>query len=385
MGFPDERDTSMENTPRRSRRARETTRNPFEPATPGGAESGGGFGATQPGGFGAPPSGFGATQPGGFGPPATPSSGRDPFEAAGSGGAKGGKPEKSGRRGKPDQAGGDQPEAGGRRSRSRKGNDEATPEQGADQPAVRRSTTWSPYDEESRSRGPLIFTIGGAAILALLAGGLVWMFKSGGADQATQSQSADRTSAPLPTAPPGKYSYATDRKTDPDPLTVKELFGAKKVTVSGRSYTMTITSKVKKCSDGVVGEKITKALKSGKCTQVVRASFRDKDGKVFGTIGVANLSSSKNATKVSKAGSKTDYVKPLPGKDSVTKTLGTGTGGTQISTHGHYAVMIWFGNKDGTKPDKKGQAKLTQAMDDVTKATIYKALDTRTLTGHPGV
>jgi hypothetical protein len=133
-----------------------------------------------------------------------------------------------------------------------------------------------------------------------------------------------------------------------------------------------------------VGGKIQKALKAGKCTQIVRATFRDKGGKVIGTVGVANLNTSKNATKVKSAGSKTDYVKPLPGKDSVTKAIGTGSGGTQIMTHGHYAIMIWFGNKDGSTPDKKGQKRIFQAAADITKATVFKALDARTLTGNPG-
>ncbi|MEV1248070.1 hypothetical protein [Nonomuraea sp. NPDC049750] len=305
MGFPDERDTSTESTPRRSRRARDT------------AESGGS---------------------------------RNPFEPIGA--------------------------ATGRRAK------EPAAAEPVAEPA-RRSTTWSPYDEGKRSRGPLWFTLGGVAVLGLFVAGLVVMFKSGGSDQA-ETQAARRTSAPLPSSPPGKYSYAADRKTDPEPLTVKELFATKKIAVAGRSYTMTVTSKVKKCSDGAVGDKLQKALKAGKCTQIIRASFRDKAGKLMGTVGVANLKSSKTATKVQSVGSKTDYVKPLAGKDSLTKSLGTGSGGTQMWMHGHYAVMIWFQNKDGSKPDKKGQKKLFQAVDDITKATVFKALDSRTLTGHPG-
>jgi hypothetical protein len=307
MGFPDERDTSTESTPRRSRRARDAaesggTRNPFEPVA--------------------------ASSP-----------------------------------------------------RKAKAKDPVAAEPAAE--PVRRSTTWSPYDEGKRSRGPLWFTLGGLAVLGVFVAGLVVMFKSGDSQQA-QTEAAHRTSAPLPSAPPGKYSYAAERKTDPDPLTVKELFAAKKVTVAGRSYTMTTTSKVKKCADGVIGGKIQKALKAGKCTQIIRATFRDKAGKVMGTVGVANLTSTKTATKVRSVGSKTDYVKPLAGKDSLTKSLGTGSGGTQIWMYGHYAVMIWFQNKDGSKPDKKGQKKLFQAVDDITKATVFKALDARTLTGHSG-
>lgn len=315
MGFPDERDTSTESTPRRSRRARD------------------------------------AAEPGGT---------RNPFEPVAS----------------------SSPRKAKDKAKDKDKDKAPVAAEPAAEPVARR--TWSPYDEGNRSRGPLWATLGGLAVLGVFVAGLVVMFKSGDSQQA-QTEAARRTSAPLPSAPPGKYSYAADRKTDPDPLTVKELFAAKKVNVAGRSYTMTTTSKVKKCADGAVGDKILKALKAGKCTQIIRASFRDKAGKVIGTVGVANLKSSKTATKVQSVGSKTNYVKPLAGKDSVTKSLGTGAGGTQIWMHGHYAVMIWFQTKDGSKPDKKGQKKLFQAVDDITKATVFKALDTRTLTGHSGV
>ncbi|WP_113700201.1 hypothetical protein [Nonomuraea lactucae] len=241
---------------------------------------------------------------------------------------------------------------------------------------------WSPYSEGNRSRGPLWFTLGGLAVLGLLVAALVVMFKSGGSDP-TAGESSRRSSAPLPSAPPGEFSYAGERSTDPEPLTVKELFPSKKVSFSGRAYEMTVTSKVKKCSDGAVGTKMQKALKDGKCTQLIRASFRDKAGKVIGTVGVANLKSSKAATKVASAGSDSNYVKPLAGKDEVTKLVGSGSGGANVWMHGHYAVMIWFQNKDGSKPDKKERKAITLVAKDITKATVYKALDARSLTGNP--
>lgn len=242
--------------------------------------------------------------------------------------------------------------------------------------------TWSPYAEENRSRGPLWFGIGGGLVMVLLIGGLVVMFNSG-TPTPTDSDLGRQTSVPLPVAPPGKYSFASARTTDPEPLTLKELFPSKKVTAGSRSYSMTTSSSLKKCADGAVGSKILKALKSGKCTQLVRATFRDKAGDLMGTVGVANLSTSANATKVRSTSSATDYVKPLAGKDSVTKVLGTGSGGTDIFMHGHYAIMVWFQTKDGNKPDAKGAKRITQAFSDITKATVFKALDARTLTGHP--
>ncbi|MFI6293351.1 hypothetical protein ACIBEJ_17300 [Nonomuraea sp. NPDC050790] len=266
------------------------------------------------------------------------------------------------------------------KKRSTGGEDEA-PE--ATTESTRQSKMWSPYDEGPRSRGPLWFALGGLAVLGLLAGGLVIMWN---AETPGQAETARRTSAPLPSAPPGEFGFAGDRKTDPEPLTAKELFPQKKFTVDGRSYEMTTSKNDKKCGDAANGEKLVKALKSGKCNQVVRASFRDKAGKVIGTVGVANLNSTASATKVASAGGKDKrsvYVKALPGKDAVTKYLGSGSGAAEIWTHGHYAIMVWFQNKDGSEPDKKAAKTLAQAADDIAKATAFKALDARSLSGYP--
>jgi hypothetical protein len=240
---------------------------------------------------------------------------------------------------------------------------------------------WSPYDEGRRSRAPLWFAIGGVALLGLLVGGIAMMWNAGKPSTA-EAEAPLRTSAPLPSPPPGKYGFAAERTTDPDPISVKEIFGSKKkITVAGRGYEMTITSKDKKCTDGALGDKLQKALKSGKCTQFVRASFRDKAGTVIGTVGVANLKSSSTASKVAKSGDKSNYVKPLAGKDSVTKLLGSGSGGAKIWTHGHFAILVWFQNKDGGQADGKESKRISQAITDVTGATVFQALDNRTMTG----
>ncbi|MEV0235780.1 hypothetical protein [Nonomuraea sp. NPDC050786] len=374
------------------------------PADPGGPPAQGGPGF--PDGPGVPDSPGGPGGPGFFGAPDGPSGpgffgGPDgPGGPGGPGGPTA--PGEPGAPGGPDAPGASDADApkGGRRSRrGRAADDSDQPDKpdktdkkadkadkaskGKSERAPQSRVGWSPYDEGPRSRAPLWFSLGGLAVLGLLGGGLALMFNAD--DPATtQASVPTRTSAPLPSAPPGKYGFAAERSSDPEPITVKEIFGKqKKITVAGRSYEMTITSKDKKCSDGALGDALKKALKAGKCTQLVRASFRDKAGKVIGTIGVANLKSSKSASKVAKVGSTSNYVKPLAGKDSVTKQLGSGAGGARIWTHGHYAIMVWFQNKDGTKPDKKGSKQLFAAIDDITKATVFKALDNRSLTGSP--
>lgn len=403
MGFPEEPLTGADGTPRRSRRDRQPPADsgfftpaqqngggqpPFPPAsdafsprqgtpdafTPGPRQGGpasdpfsGPSDAFTPGARkpppGAPPEAFAATGPQPKVPADAPDGPAEPPQEP--------KEPKEGGRGRRGKAAAAKAEKADKPDKSAK----------EDKPAKddRPRATWSPYDEGPRSRGPLYASLAGLGVLALLGAGLVFMFNA--EDPATVASSERRTSAPLPSAPPGEFGYAGSRSTDPDPLTVKELFRTKKIAVSGRSYEMTITSKDKKCADGVLGDKIQKALKSGKCTQLMRASFRDKKGEVIGTVGVANLSTTKNATRVAKAADKSNYVKPLAGKDEVTKFLGSGSGGAKVWTHGHYAVLVWFQKKDGAEPDKKTSKQLLQAANDITKATVFKALDVRSLTG----
>lgn len=245
---------------------------------------------------------------------------------------------------------------------------------------------WSPYDEGPRTRGPFWFVVGGVAVLGLFVAALVVMFNADGGTP-TAIGATQPVSSPLPSPPGGAFSYAEARETDPKALSVKELFPSDKVSHQNRDYTMTVSRKDVSCGAGVTGGKLEKALKSGKCTMVIRASFKDATNKIIGTVGVANLRTAKDAAKAVAAtsgkGERQDYVTPLPGKDRVTKFLGSGEAGAKVWAHGHYAVMVWFQFKDGDKPGKKGTEQLFQAANDITNATVFKALNARALTGFP--
>ncbi|MFC7645293.1 hypothetical protein ACFQX6_35150 [Streptosporangium lutulentum] len=103
----------------------------------------------------------------------------------------------------------------------------------------------------------------------------------------------------MPDAPADKFGYAAARTTDPLTLTLNEVFRNKKIKIGGQSYLMTTRRADKKCGDAVVGSKLQKALTGGKCNQLLRASFRDASGKIIGTVGVANLSTSKGPPRSS--------------------------------------------------------------------------------------
>src|SRR5690606_41674667 len=106
----------------------------------------------------------------------------------------------------------------------------------------------------------------------------------------------------------------------PAALTTKELFPRTRIKSGRRTYVMRVSRRDKVCKNAVEGERIQKALKAAKCNQIVRASFEDSTGKIIGTVGVANLSTSAGAKRVASAGAakeRKDYIKPQIGRAHV--------------------------------------------------------------------
>ncbi|MEU4404331.1 hypothetical protein AB0F88_07400 [Streptosporangium sp. NPDC023963] len=248
-----------------------------------------------------------------------------------------------------------------------------------------RREMWSPYDEGPRSRRPIFIAAG--AFAALVAAGIGLAVLANSDPDPVPGATSPTAEAPL--IPPadtaeGKFGFATSRAGDPHLLTLNEVFKRKKVKIGGQTYLMTTRRTDKKCDKAVVGEKLQKALTAAKCNQLLRASFRDASGKIIGTVGVANLKTSAGASKVVSVGSgkeREEYLKPLPGKDKVTKLLGTGEAFVGEWRHGHYAVMVWFQYKDGHLPKKTEVKKLNQAAFGAADATVTPALEARSLTG----
>ncbi|MFC4535147.1 hypothetical protein [Sphaerisporangium dianthi] len=349
-------------------------RHPFEPPA---RQQGAPFATTPPqsGPFPSPPS-----QTGPF--PTTPPRTTGSFEST-----RAQAPTASSETGRPWNAAGERApyESGGQTAAERGGETAASVP-----PPPKKDRRSEPEPGPRTSRAPL-FVLGGiVGLVAVIVAGVFVM---------SQSDTPAGTAAPSPGGPTaqapvvgrvggGKYGFAASRKSDPQPLTINEVFGDRKITVRERSYLMTVRRLDKKCKEAVHGTEMQKVLTAGKCTQFLRASFRDAPGKLIGTVGVANLSTAagaKKAAKVGTGGELEDYVNPLQGKDSATKLLGSG--GESYATawpHGHYLVLMWFQYKDGHKPSKAELKRLNRAAMDITDKTVFSALDTRALTGARG-
>jgi hypothetical protein len=138
----------------------------------------------------------------------------------------------------------------------------------------------------------------------------------------------------------GQWQHINTRKQDPAPLTLGELY-LPAFTLAGSEYLKATASITKTCGNAVFGDLIQAALQVGGCSQVARASYVSGNGKIMGTIGVANLSSAYWAEKATKAASATELVAPLTTDKGPTKKLLTGTGVAYAEAKGHYLILLY--------------------------------------------
>jgi hypothetical protein len=183
----------------------------------------------------------------------------------------------------------------------------------------------------------------------------------------------------------GTYCHIETAADDPKPLTVAELFPPAFTDPTDKmSYSLVSTKLDTTCANAVVGQTLINALTAGKCTQVVRASYVSGDGKIMGTIGVVNLSTTNEAHYAGKDVGENDFITPLTSKTGVASKLGNGTGVVGADFKGHYLILTWSEYVNGTVPTTKAlDAPLDAFSNDVVNETANIALTQRMVTGAP--
>jgi hypothetical protein len=183
----------------------------------------------------------------------------------------------------------------------------------------------------------------------------------------------------------GQYCHIELRTDDPAPLTLAELFPPAFVNETDHSsFTRAGTKLDTTCSSAVIGQDLIGGLQDGKCTQVLRASYFSGDGKMMGTIGVANLATTNEAHHAGKLVGTSDFVEPLTTKTGVTSKLGKGTGIVEAEYKGHYLIMIWAEFASTNAPANNTQdQQLQQFGADLIAGTANISLSQRMLNGHP--
>jgi hypothetical protein len=181
----------------------------------------------------------------------------------------------------------------------------------------------------------------------------------------------------------GKWQHIGNRSQDPQALTIAALYPPQ-FTLDGTSYVRTAAIATKTCSAAVYGPDLQAALQTGKCTQVLRASYLSGDGTMMGTVGVINLASSSAAQKAGQVTGPQEIIMPLTGKKGPTKKLGTGTGVVQAEIKGHYLILMWAEYANLKSPSGTAQR---QALEKFAATLVTGSaninLSTRMLTGKP--
>ena len=181
----------------------------------------------------------------------------------------------------------------------------------------------------------------------------------------------------------GTYCHIEAATDDPAPLTTGGLFPPAFTNEKDKtSYSLVSTKVDKTCGNAVIGAALIKALKAGKCTQVLRASYVSGNNKIMGTIGVVNLSTTNEAHYGGRVVGQNDFIAPLTSAKGVASKLGKGTGVVEAEFKGHYLILTWSEFVDGTDPKTKAQdTQLEQFSNDLVSGTANIDLSQRMVSG----
>jgi hypothetical protein len=177
----------------------------------------------------------------------------------------------------------------------------------------------------------------------------------------------------------GKWQHIGTRAEDPVPPTLAELYPPR-FTFNGSSYLRVAASVTKDCTQAVYGSQLQAALRSGHCTQVLRASY--VSGTMMGTIGVVNLSTASAAQTAGRATGPQEIIAPLSSQKGPASKLGTGTGVVQAEIKGHYLILMWAEFTNLKSPSTQAQRQLLeQFAANLVTGSANIDLSTRMLTG----
>jgi hypothetical protein len=229
----------------------------------------------------------------------------------------------------------------------------------------------------------------GLAVLVVAASGTYFFLTSGqgkngngAAPKTSQQATPSARPSPTPTAT-GRWGHIQTRRTDPQPVTLAELFPAR-FTSNGSAYSRTADRAGKHCAAAVLGSRLQSAVRAAGCSQVLRASYLSGNRKLMGTIGVLNLKTAHNASRAGQATGRSEFIAQLRGKKGPTRNLTKGTGIEEAEFKGHYLILIWaeFASLHAPKTTAK-KNELEQFCTRLFGGTANVSLSARLVTGKP--
>ena len=197
----------------------------------------------------------------------------------------------------------------------------------------------------------------------------------------TSSPKVTPSTAASPTA--GPYGDIATRSSDPQPLTVAQLFPAS-FSLAGQPVTRTATAAGQRCIAALDGANIRSAVRKTHCDQVIRATYLATSQGLMGTIGVLNLSTAGGAVKAIRSADAGDFISQLKAKRGPTRKIGDGTGIEVAAAKGHYLILIWAEFTSLHKPKTpKQRTTIENFMTQLLDSTANVSLANRMLTGKP--
>jgi hypothetical protein len=223
-----------------------------------------------------------------------------------------------------------------------------------------------------------------ATVLVLGAAGTLGYFvlhKLGNHPKPVAESNGKASPSASPSPSLGPYGHIETRQTDPQPLTVAQLYPASYAD-SGATVISTASSLGNNCLGAITGANLQVAVSSAGCTQVARATYVTSLG-MMGTIGVLNLITAAKATAAVQSADASNYVSPVAGTRGPTQKIGQGTGIEEAAAKGHYLILIWVQLTNLAKPNATQTAELENFMTGMLQNTANISLSNRLLTGAP--
>ena len=227
-------------------------------------------------------------------------------------------------------------------------------------------------------------SIAAALVLVLAAAGVLAYFVLRNVHNppkpvAQQSSRTNPSASPSPSL--GPYGEIATRQTDPEPLTIGQLYPAA-YTYSGSTVVSTATSLSTDCLGALSGATLQAAVSGAGCSQVARATYFSRLG-MMGTIGVLNLSTADKAKTVVQSADANDFISQLAGSAGPTRKIGQGTGIEEAAAKDHYLILIWAQLTNLAKPSAAQTTELENFMTGMLQNTANVSLSNRLLTGAP--
>jgi hypothetical protein len=185
-----------------------------------------------------------------------------------------------------------------------------------------------------------------------------------------------------PSASIGPYGDIASRQTDPQPLTVAQLYPVSFTTI-GQPVSSVASSLSGNCAASIDGATLQSAVGAADCTQVARATYVDVPAGVMATIGVLNLSTGDAAASAAKSADANDFISQLTASTGPAQRIGQGTGIEEALAKGHYLILVWAELTNVQAPNTQQTTGIETFMTALVQNTVNKSLTTRLLTGVP--